>query len=503
MNCKTLCDVFSASQPGHKLHYLILFIAGALLTLAFEPFNIIPLALLSFCVLLYSWRQASPKQTFWGGWFFSMGLQSTGVSWIFFSLHYHGNSPAPLAVLIILLLAAYLSLYPALAGWVVNRFIKQPAAIKLIVLYPLSWGLFEWLQGWVMTGFAWMQPGYVLIDTPLAGFAPVLGNHALGVLLLMLSGSMVAMLFGHVKQWAPVALFFGLLFVGYALKHVEWTTPMDKTIKVSLIQGNVPQAIKWKREMHVPTLERYRDLTLQQTDADLIIWPETAIPGYQHRLTAYIARLDKQMREQNASLLMGIFIKNPQTGRYYNSLLNSNGQAYKKRHLVPLGEYIPLRFLIEFFNRWINIPMSDIAHGDKQQPLLTGAGQPLGVSICFEDAFSRDVRRDLPEATMLVNVSNDAWFDGSHETWQHHAIARMRALETGRPMLRVTNTGITSIINADGSVKAIAPKAEMAVLKGEITPRTGATPYVKWGDVLFVTLVLIVLLIAWRFSRGR
>ena len=246
--------------------------------------------------------------------------------------------------------------------------------------------------------------------------------------------------------------------------------------------------------MYLPTLERYRDLTLQQSDTDLIIWPETAIPGYQHRLTAYIARLDKQMREQNASLLMGVFIKNPQTGRYYNSLLNSNGQAYKKRHLVPLGEYIPLRFLIEFFNRWINIPMSDIAHGAEQQPLLIGAGQPLGVSICFEDAFSRDVRRDLPEATILVNVSNDAWFDGSHETWQHHAIARMRALETGRPMLRVTNTGITAIINADGTVKAIAPKAEIAVFKGEVTPRTGATPYVKWGDAAFVVTAIALLL---------
>ncbi len=481
-------------EPGHWAHYLLLFIAGALLTLAFQPFDVIPLSLLAFFVLLYSWSRSNPKQSFWGGWWFSMGLQSTGVSWIFFSLHYHGNAPAPLAVLIVLLLAAYLSLYPALAGWLVNRFLQSAVSIKLVLLYPLSWGLFEWLQGWVMTGFAWMQPGYTLIDTPLAGFAPVLGNHALGVLLLMLAGSMVAMLFGHVRQWVPVALFFGLLLGGYALKQVPWTQPLEQSLHVALIQGNVPQHLKWQREMYLPTLERYRELTLQQNDVDLIVWPETAIPGYQHRLRAYIGQLDQTVRKQNAELLFGVFIQDDNTGRYYNSLLNSNGQAYKKRHLVPLGEYIPLRFLVEFFNRWVKIPMSDIAHGEEKQPLLVAAGQPLGVSICFEDAFSRDVRRDLPEASLLVNVSNDAWFDGSHQNAQHHAIARMRALEAGRPMLRVTNTGITAIIKPDGSVQATAPKGEIAVLKGELVPHQGATPYVRWGDTVLLLVAILVLL---------
>ena len=481
-------------QPGRAAHYLLLYLAGALLTLAFQPFDIIPLSLLAFVVLLYSWSRSTPKQAFRGGWWFSMGLQTTGVSWIFFSLYYHGNAPAALAVLMIIFLAAYLSLYPALAGWLVNRFIKAGDSVRLIVLYPLSWGVFEWLQGWVMTGFAWMQPGYTLIDTPLAGFAPLLGNHALGVLLLMLAGAMVAMLLGHVRQWLPVVLFFVLLVTGYVLQQVQWTQPLPQTVRVSLIQGNVPQHLKWQREMRTPTLQRYAGLTRQQQDVDIILWPETAVPGYQHRLQAYIAQLDDAMRAQNSELLMGIFIRDPGSGRYYNSLLNSNGQAYKKRHLVPLGEYIPLRFMVDFFSRWIDIPMSDIAHGDEQQALLQAAGQPLGVSICFEDAFARDVRRDLPAATLLVNVSNDAWFDGSHQPWQHHAIARMRALESGRPMLRATNTGISAIIDADGSVQALAPKGEIAVLRGAVHPYQGATPYVRWGEVPWLTLALVVLL---------
>ena len=394
------------------------------------------------------------------------------------------------------LLAAILSIYPAIAGYLVTKFAYQSVQIKLLVFYPLAWGLFEWLQGIVLTGFAWMQPGYVLIDTPLAGYAPLFGNHVLGVLLLVIAGAVIAAITTNVSRVTLVTIVAVISVTGYALQFVEWTEQQDDAIKVSLIQGNVPQHLKWRRDMHLPTLQRYRDLTLQQTDSDLIIWPETAVPGYQHRLQSYLARLNSQMQKQNADLLLGIFVKDSQTGRYYNSLLNVNGDVYKKRHLVPLGEYMPLRFLVEFFNRWIKIPMSDIAHGSEQQELLQVAGQTLGVSICFEDAFARDVIRDLPQATLLVNVSNDAWFDGSHEPMQHHAIARMRALETGRTMLRVSNTGFTSVINANGKVKALAPQHEMTVITETVYPRTGATPYVIWGDSFLVVLTGLVLLLA-------
>jgi len=348
----------------------------------------------------------------------------------------------------------------------------------------------------VMTGFAWMQPGYVLIDTPLAGFAPVFGNHGLTILLMMITGTVIAFFTTQVNRVALTATAAGIIAIGAGLQQIEWTEVQGDPIKVSLIQGNIPQHLKWRREMHRPTLDRYRDLTLQQTDSDLIIWPETAIPGYKHRLPNFLGELDQRMQQQQADLLLGVFIKDGETGGYYNSLYNVNGATYKKRHLVPLGEYIPLRFLIDFFNRWIDIPMSDILHGDIEQPLLQGAGVPLGVSICFEDAFARDVIRDLPEAALLVNVSNDAWFEGSHEPRQHHAIARMRALESGRTMLRVTNTGVTSIIGADGSVLEEAPEHEIAVLKGSVQARTGATPYVFWGNGSVVVLALVVLLIA-------
>jgi apolipoprotein N-acyltransferase len=182
--------------------------------------------------------------------------------------------------------------------------------------------------------------------------------------------------------------------------------------------------------------------------------------------------------------------------RVLNSVLNIHGGIYEKRHLVPLGEYIPLRFLIEFFNRFVRIPMSDIASGGENQSLLTAAGLPVGMSICFEDAFARDVIKDLPEARLLINVSNDAWFEDSHEPHQHHAIARMRALETGRYMIRSTNTGITSIIGPRGEVTSQLPQFATGVLTGEVQPLTGATPFVQWGDWLIVGLCSLLLLVA-------
>lgn len=239
-------------------------------------------------------------------------------------------------------------------------------------------------------------------------------------------------------------------------------------------------------------MDRYRDLSLAQKDADLIVWPETAVPDYWYRVVPYIRQLKDEMQARDADLLLGIFVKNDEK-RLLNSVISVNGGVYSKRHLVPLGEYIPLRFLVEFFNQFVKIPMSDIVSGDEYQPLLTVHGIPLALSICFEDAFSRDVIKDLPEAKILLNVSNDAWFEDSIEPHQHHAIARMRALETGRYMIRSTNTGITSFIGPHGEVIKQLPQFKVAVLNGDIQPMSGATPFVRWGDWMIIILCAVLL----------
>jgi len=487
---------------------LLSLVSGGLTTLAFAPFDLSWLVFLTLAVPFYLWNQLNAKQAAISAWLFGLGLQCTGVSWIYYSLHVHGSAPVVFAVLLIFLLCVYLSLYTALAAYTVNRFLPDNAMLRLMLFYPASWVLFEWLQGYVMTGFAWMQLGYTQIDFPLSGFAPVFGNHAVGGFIAVCAG-MLALLYKQGKQLKYKLVISVLLPVillwlgGGLLKSVNWTERDGDPIKVSVIQGNIPQKDKWKQHMKRPTMDLYRDLSLAQQDVDLIIWPETAVPDYWYRVVPYIRQLRAEMQQRDTDLLLGIFVKN-ENKRLLNSVLNLNGEAYNKRHLVPLGEFIPLRFLIEFFNRFVKIPMSDIASGDEEQPLLVAAGVPLGLSICFEEAFARDVIKDLPEAKLLVNVSNDAWFEDSIEPHQHHAIARMRALEAGRYMIRSTNTGITSFIGPHGEVIKQLPQFETGVLNGEVQPLSGATPFVRWGDWLIVGLCSLLLLgFAFKESKTK
>lgn len=481
--------------------------AGSLTTLAFAPFDISLLVFFTLAVAFYFWNKLPLKQATLSAWLFSFGLQCTGVSWIFHSVHTHGDAPAVFAVLLVVLLCCYLSLYAALAVYLVNRFLPDKTTFRLLIFYPAAWLVFEWLQGYVMTGFSWMQLGYTQIDFPLSGFAPVLGNHAISGLIAFCAGVLLLLIafWGKTQAKNRVVLIISVVILwasGGLLKTIDWTHAEGETIRVSMVQGNIAQQDKWKQHMKQPTLNLYRELSLAQENVDLIIWPETAVPDYWYRVVPYINKLRADMKQKKVDLLLGIFVKNDEN-RLLNSVMSINGDVYNKRHLVPLGEYIPLRFLIEFFNRFVNIPMSDIASGDDEQPLLNAAGVPLGISICFEEAFSRDVLKDLPEAKILVNVSNDAWFEDSHESHQHHAIARMRALEAGRYMMRSTNTGITSFIGPHGEVIKQLPQFTVGVLKSEVQPMAGSTPFVRWGDKLIVTMCSLLLLGFWFKHRRQ
>ncbi len=484
---------------------------GAASSWAFAPAEQHWLIFLCPALAFVGWLSLSPRQAGLGAWSYGVGLQCAGVGWIYYSLHVHGSSPAPFAFLVIFLLACYLSVYTGLAAFVVNRFCGSGVVRRLLFFYPAAWVVFEWMQGYVMTGFAWMQWGYTQIDLPLSGYAPLLGNHAVGGLVAFSAGVLalgLSMALPGLRRLSSVsraqlpstrqglAVAAGLVAVwlaGGLLRPVQWTEAAGEPLKVSLVQGNIPQAIKWRRSMRQPTLERYRKLTLAlDEDVDLVIWPETAIPDYWYGVRHYIRQLEQEMTRRDTVLLTGIFIKNDE-GKLLNSILNVNGEVYSKRHLVPLGEFIPLRSLIDFFRRWVDIPMSDIASGADEQPLMVVKGVPLGLSICFEEAFVRDVLVGLPEARLLVNVSNDAWFEDSRESYQHHAIARMRALETGRFMVRATNTGISSIIDDKGNVVDVAPHFQTAVLTGQVQPMKGATPFVRWGDGLILLICGLIL----------
>ncbi len=523
---ETVAVAAGISKQRFAVYLLLSCIAGTVTTLAFAPFHQIWLVFITQAVVFTIWQQLSPLRAWFSGWVFGIGLQCSGAGWIYYSLHVHGGTHPLFAALIIFLLACYLSIYTGFAAYVVTRFCPRNETARMLLFYPAAWVVFEWTQGYIMTGFAWMQTGYTQIDLPLSGYAPILGNHFISGLVAMCAGAL-ALVFrrlyvrvlkptgeaaaGSTAQSSDTPYFVKLLLllalvwlVGGVIKPINWTQPQGDPVKVSIIQGNIPQAVKWRREMRQPTMDRYRQLTLQQDDdVDLIIWPETAIPDYWYRVQPFVKEMKLAMQARDTDLIFGIFVKN-ENRQLLNSVLNVNGDVYHKRHLVPLGEFIPLRFLIDFFRRWVDIPMSDIASGADDQPLLRAAGIPLGISICFEEAFSRDVLITLPEAQLLVNVSNDAWFEDSHQSYQHHEIARMRALETGRYMVRSTNTGISSMIGPHGEVLRQAPHFKVAVLTGEVQPMVGSTPYVLWGDylVLFICGSLLVFWIA-RYYTSR
>lgn len=476
------------------------FVSGLLLAFAFAPYNhawlmFVLLAWVMLCIV-----DQTPGKAFWRGWLFGLGGFVHGIHWIYYSLYYHGGTPFILASALVVLLSAYLALFPALAFYIARKWFPVSIEKQLLLLFPASWLLTEWLRGYVFTGFPWLQLGYAQIDTALAGYGPLIGGLGLGGL-TMLSAGLLAMLALNKKILYGLIGLAGIWLTGFVLMQVNWTEPVDKPIKVSLIQGNIAQSDKWKPHMHGPTLQMYHELTRQHWDSDLIIWPETAIPDFKHRVGNYLQQLKNEAEIQGKDIMLGLFIRDPDSSRYYNGVISLRNGEYLKRHLVPLGEYFPLRGLLSFFMRWIDIPMSDVDSGPEQQTLVTAAGQSIGISICFEDAFDRDIRKDLPQASLLVNVSNDAWFEDSPEAWQHHQIARMRAVESGRYMLRATNTGISSVIDSKGAVVAVSPQFKRHVLMTVVQPMQGSTLYSLTGNFISIIFVCVLLLLLLRSAR--
>jgi apolipoprotein N-acyltransferase len=421
------------------------------------------------------------------------------VSWVYVSLHVFGMMPAPLAAVFTLLFCAYLALFPALVGNLQAR-LELPPAIKLLVFVPAAWILTEWMRGWLLTGFPWLASGYSQTGTPLAGFAPAAGVYGVGWALLLSSAALALAVAERRAVVRAVALAVAALpyLAGLALQQLEWSTASGKPISVALVQGNIEQALKFEPKRYAATLATYRRL-IDSTQAKLVVLPETAIPRFLDSVDpAYLDGLAGQASARGSDILVGVPFRDA-TGRYYNGVVNLGAtelQFYAKAHLVPLGEFVPPEF------GWIvsilRIPLSDFSRGGVQRP-MRAAGEHVALTVCYEDAFGEELVAQLPQATLLANVSNVAWFGDSLAPEQHLQISRMRAIETGRYMVRATNTGVTAIIDHEGRVVSQLPQFTEAVLEGHAEPRTGTTPYMKWvnrpviaGGVLAVVACVLI-----------
>jgi len=496
--------------------YLLPLLAGAALPFAFAPAGVFPLAVISPAVLFGLWLAMTPRRALVAGYLFGVGFFGVGISWVSISMYRFGGMGAMLAGLTTLLFVLLLALYPALLGWCSRRFFSRlPAPLFLLLLLPAGWVMLEWVRGWIFTGFPWLGLGYSQTDSPLAGLAPVLGLYGISWAVLLSSALLVL----GVRQWRvagamrwwPWAGLAALWLGGGLLLLPQWSAPHGKPLTASLIQGNVPQELKWRADQRAPTIDLYTRLSRERWDRDIIIWPETALPAYYHQAETFLNGLAREARENGgATLLIGLPVMGKSESQgYFNSVVRVGtssedpSQFYYKSHLVPFGEYIPLKSTLGNLLKLLQVPMANFSRGAKNQPLITAAGHSVGVSICYEDAFGEEVIRTLPEASLLVNVSNDAWFGDSLAPHQHLQMARMRSMETSRPMLRATNNGVSAIIDERGAVLATSPQFEVAVLDGEIQPRSGATPYVRTGNALVLLLMTLVLAVCiWRTRRA-
>jgi apolipoprotein N-acyltransferase len=493
-------------RPG-AMALLLAALAGGASLFTFAPFGWWPLQFLLLAYFFYQvGRSTSVQRAAWIGWAFGFGWCVAGMHWLYISIHRFGGVPAPLAAAAICLLGLYMGLFGAVtastATWLRKRWSLPLPAFFLVVL-PVLWGVSEWMRGWVFTGFPWASSGYAHNAAPLGGYAPLIGVYGIGILVGVCAGCLT--LLTQRRRLPAIGLLVAVLGAGWSLRTIDWTTPSGAPISVRLLQGAVDQGEKFDTNQLLRILARYETM-ITAAPADLIATPETAIPIWEQSLPpGYIAGLRDWTIKSGSALILGIPLANSETD-YANSVVGFSGAgqpySYDKHHLVPFGEFVPWGF------RWItnilHIPLGDNRRGPAVQAPFAVKDQLVLPNICYEDVFGEEIAAQLRTArpaTLLLNVSNLAWFGESVAIPQHLQISQMRSLETGRPMLRATNSGATAVIDGKGRIVEQLPFYGQGVLSTRVQGMTGMTPFIRFGSFGFLVLGALALCGAWFSGR--
>lgn len=490
---------------------LLALIFGAGGTLAFSPFDLWYFSLPALTALLLLTLNRTGKQACAIGFAWGLGLFGSGVNWVYVSIADFGGMPEIANLFLVVLLAAYLALYPMLFAGLLVKCFPHATVWRLVIAAPALWQLTEFLRGWVLTGFPWLEFGYTQIDGPMRALAPILGVNAITFLLMVICG-LIALSLSQ-RRIRPLIPALVLLFAPWLARNYQWYQMNNDPTQVALVQGNIAQSLKWEQGMLDKTLGIYLKESRPYFRPDtLIIWPESAIPDFAASQSAFLDQLNGLLTLSGAQLITGVVDAVPKAdGKeydVYNTLIvlgnkseydSRDKNRYYKHHLVPFGEFVPLEDLLRPLAPFFNLPMSAFSRGGYIQPPLTAGKMTLTAEICYEVILGEQVRRNMTDKTgVLLTASNDAWFGRSIGPWQHFQMARMRALELGRPLLRATNNGITAIIAPDGSVTAKLPQFTQATLSATVTSASGFTPYYRMGTwpvwsatVVFLGLALI------------
>ena len=386
------------------------------------------------------------------------------------------------------------------------------------MFFPASWVITEWFRSWFLTGFPWLYLGNSQIDFVLSSLAPLTGVLGVSFICVLIAGSLVSFYLGDsplskqesnhnsnidgrylgfsVRVWS--ALIIALLLISSSfLQGINWTKKTGKPLLVSVLQSNISQTEKLKSESLIPSIKLYEEMTLQSSESDLIVWPETALfDSFDRHMKSVIEPLQKSLKDSKKAILIGGFFVNDNEG-VENSVLAITADSrslYSKKHLVPFGEYTPLLKYLRWLSKWIQLPYDNISAGNSDGS-LTINDYTAQMTICYEDAFGQEMIEALPKSTLLINVTHDGWFTGSFEAEQHMQIARMRSLEMGRYMVRATTTGPSGIIDEKGKLVATAATYSKAIITHKVQHFSGATPYVRWGNWLIIAMLSAILLV--------
>lgn len=481
---------------------LLALAAGVILNFAFAPFGQWWLAFVCMAVLYWLWQQGVPRRRAWRGFLFGVGLFATGVSWVYLTLVRFGGAPPVVALLGTFCFIAILAAYPTLAGFLFARLRRGDAWDPW--LFAALWSMGAWVRGFFLTGFPWLDLGYSLDSSPLLPWAPIIGVLGLGFLVAL------AAAMGAEARQRPQPLLLLLLVLLVSTPQVRALRFVHKAgapFTVSLVQGDVSPAIKWNVASRRQIINRYLRLT-RHAFGRLVIWPETAVPGYTHQLDHwFVPDMQKMAAKDHRHFLLGVVEGNAWgTGPVYNAVLSigRHDGFYRKQHLVPFGEYLPWPAVFGPILNVLHIPMSSFTPWTRREHALVVHDARIGMTICYEIAYGALVTEELPAATVLVNVSDDSWYGHSHEAVQQLQIARLRAAEAGRDLAVATDDGMTAVIGHTGGVAARLAPFRPGVLTAVIQPYAGMTPYDRYGHLPVMALAGLVLVVAViRRSRSR
>ena len=493
------------------LTILIAWLAGAVFIFALAPYGFWPVALVSPAILYaLLMPDMTGKRAFVIGQAYGTGLWCVGAFWLYTSIHVYGDTPVWLALIMIALMGLGMGLFHGFLALIFNRVVgKQPLSFAAL------WVLQEWMKTWLFTGFPWLFVGYAFTEQYwLSSLAPVAGVFAVSFVAVLLAASLVELLRRRGGYMIPTA---ALLIVSCALwlLNPQWTKPKGTPdLSVSLIQGNIPQDLKWLTEYQVETLKIYATLSSTEWGSDMILWPESSIPMFQDEALGFISEVVKVAKETDTTWVTGIPYKDTaafdaKTDKYppfYNSVIALGADAeglYKKQRLVPFGEYIPFEGMLDILpNLAGSQDIMSYSRGSEAQSPLQVRGHNLGAAVCYEVAYPDTTRKNAINTDFLLTISNDAWFGSSAGPLQHLQMVQMRALENGRWFMRATNTGVTAIIDHKGHIVKRAPQFERTVLRGNVQARVGNTPYMRAGNYPILIIIALLLLLSYLGKRA-